>query len=199
MGPGGGTARVLWRAGGVFAAIAASLAFAAPASAHRRDHHRHFPVPKCGWVSGSVIHHEFGVGVRAKKGYWKTRIAPVLTCNAFERHPDLQEPGKPIVQVQFREMQRFRPSSRAVFVPHLGSCRRRSSCPRGHKAAWLLTDQSDYGTSTIHTSATLLAVEDGLNAIVIEVVNPFGALPVASEVKATEHLARELVPRFRWK
>ncbi len=192
MGPGGGSSRIVARVAGVLAVLGMTLAFAAPAAAHRR----HFPVPRCRWVSASMIDHSFGLQVNAEKGSWQTLIAPVLSCGFVEQQPQLQEAGEPIVLVQFREMQRFRPGSADVFVPHLGSCVKRMSCPRPHEPAWLYVEPDG---ATPYSSATVLAVQDGLNAIVIEVVNPFGPLPVSNETAAVEHLARELLPRFRWK
>lgn len=173
------------------AAAAASLVLAAPAGAHRR----HFPIPHCKWASGSLVSRTFGVQVNEKRGSWKTQIAPVLSCRYVETQTRLTATGKPIIRIEFREMQRFRPLPGSTYVRHLGSCRRHSSCPRGHKAAWILVEH--YGNS--YVSGVLLMVEDGLNQIDIEVSNPYGPLPVASETKAVERLARHLIRRFRWK
>lgn len=172
------------------AAGAASLIFAAPAGAHRR----HFPIPHCKWASRSLVSQTFGVQVNEKRGRWKTQIAPVLSCRYVETQTRLTAAGRPIVSIEFREMQRFHPLPGSTYVPHLGSCVRRSSCPRGHKAAWILVERS--GTTV---SGVLLMVEDGLNQIDIAVENPYGPLPVASETRAVKRLARHLIRRFRWK
>jgi hypothetical protein len=174
--------------------LVAALAFAAPASAH-------FPVPRCGWVKPSLIHRDFRVQVKAHKPYWVTKLSPVLHCDYSERQPSLQTPGAPIVRVQFREIQRFKLSSGMVPVKGLGSCRARVSCPAhgGHKAAWILTERVVSSLYPTFTSGVLLAVEDGLNMFSIQVSNPGGPLPVASEKAAAIRMARELIPRFRYK
>jgi hypothetical protein len=173
--------------------IAASLAFAAPASAH-------FPVPRCGWAKPSLIAQTFGVQVYARKGYWRTKLSPILHCNYVEQQPNFQEGGVPIVRLVFREIQRFKVSPGMVPVKALGSCRIRVSCPSGqHQAAWVFSEDS--ASSLLPTpfmSTVVLGVEDGLNMISIEVVNPFGPLPVANEQAAAIRLARRLVPRFRY-
>jgi hypothetical protein len=196
MGEGGGSSRISVRAAGVLVALGLTLALAAPAAAHARR----FPVPRCGWVTASMIDHSFGLQVNATKGAWKTLIAPVLSCSFVEQHARLQAAGDPIVLVQFREIQRFRPGEADVFVPHLGSCVKHFSCPRSHKPAWLYVHQAADGMlPTPFSDATVLAVQDGLDSIVIEVANPFGPVPVANESAAVEQLARKLLPRFRWK
>jgi hypothetical protein len=174
--------------------LVAALAFAAPASAH-------FPVPHCGWVKPSLIRHDFGVQVKARKPYWVTKLSPVLHCNYSERQPSLQMPGAPIVRVQFREIQRFQLAPGMVPVKGLGSCRARVSCPAhaGHKAAWILTQKAVTSFMPAFTSGVLLAVEDGLNMFSIQVSNPGGPLPVASERAAAIRLARRLIPRFRYR
>ncbi len=178
---------------GALAAVSASLACAAPASAH------HFPIPRCGWVSKARVQRTFGVQVKARKPYWRTSIAPVLHCNFMERQSSLQVPDKPIIRVQFRELQRLQPASGFVPVAHLGDCRRRVSCTGG-RSAWLYTQRASTSLSpTPFTAGVSLGVVAGLNSIVIQVDNPFGALPVSNEVAAAEHLARRLVRRFRWK
>lgn len=177
------------------ALLAAALTFAAQASAH-------FPVPRCGWVKPSLIHRTFGVQVRARKPYWVTKLSPVLHCNYSEQQPNLQVAGSPIVRIEFREIQRFKLAPGMVPVKGLGSCRRRVSCPAhsAHQAAWIFTSDS---VSSLHpiqfTSGVLLAVEDGLNMFSIEVRNPEGPLPVAREEAAAIRLARQLIPRFRYK
>jgi hypothetical protein len=178
---------------GALAAVSASLACAAPASAHR------FPIPSCGWVSKARVQNAFGVRVRARQPYWKTSIAPVLHCNFMERQSNLQVPGKPIIRVQFRELARLKPSAGFVPVAHLGVCRRRVSCTGGY-AAWLFTQQGrDQLSPTPFTAGVSLGVMAGLNSIVIQIENPFGPLPVSSEVAAAERVAKKLVRRFRWK
>jgi hypothetical protein len=176
------------------AAVFASLACVAPASAHG------FPIPSCGWVSKARVHNTFGVQVKARKPYWMTRIAPVLHCNYTETQSSLQQPGKPIVRVQFRELARLEPSAGFVPVAHLGSCRRRVSCTGGH-SAWLYRQQAanSLNPTSPFTAGVSLGVQTGLNSIVIQVVNPFGPLPVTNEVAAAEHLAKKLARRFRWK
>jgi hypothetical protein len=174
------------------AALAASLGAAAPASAR-------FPIPSCGWVSKARVQHTFGVQVRARKPFWMTHIAPVLHCNFLESQSSLQSPGKPIIRVEFRELQRLKPGSGFVPVKHLGDCRRRVSCAGGH-SAWLYTQPATNSLSlTPFTAGVSLGVAAGLNSIVIQLENPFGPLPVSNEVAAAEHLARRLVRRFRWK
>lgn len=174
-------------------ALSISLACAAPAGA------RGFPIPRCGWVSRAVVQHTFGVRVRARKPYWMTRFAPVLHCNFLETQSNLQLAGRPIVRVEFRELQRLRPQSGFVPVAHLGDCRQRVSCTGGH-AAWLYTQEASTSLSpTPFTASVSLGVQAGLNSIVIQVENPFGALPVSNEVAAAERLAKRLARRFRWK
>lgn len=178
---------------GALAAVSASLTCAAPASAQR------FPIPSCGWVSKARVQNAFGVRVRARKPYWKTSVAPVLHCNFMESQPNLQVPGKPIVRVELRELARLRPAAGFVPVAHLGDCRRGVSCTGGH-SAWLYTQQGqDQLSLTPFTAGVSLGVMAGLNSIVIQIENPFGPLPVSSEVTAAEHLARQLVRHFRWK
>jgi hypothetical protein len=177
---------------GALAALSASLGAAAPASAR-------FPIPSCAWVSKARVQHTFGVQVRARKPFWMTHIAPVLHCNFLESQSSLQLPGKPIISIQFRELQRLEPASGFVPVAHLGDCRRGVSCAGGH-SAWLYTQQATNSLSpTPFTAGVSLGVVAGLNSIVIELENPFGPLPVSNEVAAAEHLARRLVRRFRWK
>jgi hypothetical protein len=174
-------------------AVSASLLCAAPAGA------RGFPIPRCGWVSAARVQNTFGVQVRARKPYWMTSIAPVLHCNFLEAQPSVQLAGKPIVRVQFRELQRLKPASGFVPVEHLGNCRVRVSCTGGH-SAWLYTQESSGSLSpTPFTSIVSLGVVAGLNSIVIQVQNPFGPLPVSNEVAAAERLAKRLARRFRWK
>lgn len=178
---------------GALGAASLLLTGAAPASAHR------FPIPRCGWVSGAKVQHTFGVPVRARKPYWMTKVAPVLNCNFVERQPGLQVPGQPIVRVQFRELHRLQPQSGFVPVEHLGNCRRGVSCSHG-QSAWLYTQQAETTLSpTPFTASVSLGVEAGLNSIVIQVANPFGALSVSNEAAAAEHLAKKLARRFRWK
>ncbi|HWD84739.1 MAG TPA: hypothetical protein VG321_03235 [Solirubrobacteraceae bacterium] len=185
--------RRLFPALGALAAVSASLACAVPAGAHG------FPIPRCGWVSKARVQSTFGVHVKARKPYWMTKIAPVLHCNFMESQSNLQVPGKPIIRVQFRELQRLEPAAGFVPVAHLGDCRRRVSCTGGH-SAWLYTQQAGSSLSlTPFTAGVSLGVVTGLNSIVIQIENPFGPLPVSNEVTAAEHLARRLVRRFRWK
>ena len=171
------------------------LISAAPASAHR------FPVPRCGWARPSLIDKTFGLQVNASKPYWTTQIAPVLHCNYLEQQPSLQEVGEPIVSLEFREIQRFKVQPGMTPVKALGSCRVHISCPKGtRQAAWIyMVDSAGSSSSTAFTSGLLLEVEDGLNQITIEVENPFGPLPVSNEEDAAIHLAKKLVPRFRYK
>lgn len=175
--------------------LVASLAIAAPASAH-------FPVPRCGWVKPSLIQQDFGLQVKAKKAYWMTKLSPVLHCNYLERQMNLQAPGAPIVRIEFREIQRFKLAPGMVPVKGLGSCRKRVSCPThgGHQAAWIFTQIS---ASSLYpqpyTSQVLLAVETGLNMFSIQITNPGGPLAVPNEEAAAIHLARRLVKRFRYK
>jgi hypothetical protein len=161
---------------------------------------RSFPVPRCSWVSSSKIQSTFGVNVRAGKGVWVTRIAPVLTCPYFERSPKLQLGNLPIALVQYRELQRFTTKG---FTPvkGLGSCVERSSCPQPHRPAWIKviksrTDPAPYGIP--YVAGVELRVEDGLNAIVIVVANPDGPLPVRDEIAQAKKLARALLSRFHW-
>lgn len=174
--------------------LACSLAFAAPAGAHL--------VPSCGWVKPSLVKQTFGLTVRAKKARWSTKIAPVLDCNYTERQPSLQLSGDPIVRVEFREVQRIKPSPVMEPVKGLGSCRMHVSCPRGggHQAAWIYTRIS---SSTLrpapYTSGVILEVQTGLNMFAIEVNNPAGPLAVTSERAAVIRLARRLAKRFRYK
>jgi hypothetical protein len=176
-----------------FVALSISLACAAPAGA------RGFPIPRCGWVSRALVQHTFGVRVTARKPDWLTRLAPVLRCNFLEQQSSLQLGGRPIVRVEFRELQRLRPQSGFLPVAHLGDCRRRVSCAGGH-SAWLYTQQASTSLSPNPFTASIsLGVQAGLNSIVIQVENPFGALPVRNEVLAAERLAGRLVRRFRWK
>ena len=179
---------------GALAAVSASLACVAPASAHR------FPIPSCGWVSKARVHDTFGVRVKARKPYWMTKIAPVLNCNFTEAQSSLQQPGKPIVRVEFRELARLQPEAGFVPVAHLGSCRRGVSCTGGH-SAWLYSRQAanSLAPTSPFTEGVSLGVETGLNSIVIQVINAFGPLPVTNEVAAAEHLGKQLARRFRWK
>ncbi len=177
------------------AAAAMSLVFVGPASA------RHFPSPRCGWVKPSLIDRTFGLHVKAKKPHWTVKIAPILHCNYVERQSNLQVAGKPIVRIEFREVQRVKLAPGFLPVKGLGSCRVRVSCPAGHRqAAWIYTGYSATSASlTPFTSGVALSVEDGLNMLSIEVLNPFGPLPVQSERAAAIHLAKKLLPRFRYK
>lgn len=178
---------------GAVVALSISLACAAPAGA------RGFPIPRCGWVSRALVQHTFGVRLKDRKPYWTTRFAPVLHCNFVERHSNLQLGGRPIVRIEFRELQRLRPQSGFVPVAHLGDCRRRVSCAGGH-SAWLYTQEASTSLSpTPFTASVSLGVQAGLNSIAIQVENPFGALPVRNEVAAAERLAKRLARRFRWK
>lgn len=174
--------------------LGATLAFAAPASAH-------FPVPRCGWVKPSLIHRTFGLHVKAHKPYWVTKLSPVLHCNFSERQSNLQTAGSPIVRIEFREIQRFQLAPGMVPVRGLGSCHKRVSCPSrsGNQAAWILTQNAVTSLTPQFTSGVLLAVQDGLNMFSIQVSNPYGPLPVAGEKAAAIRLARRLIPRFRYK
>ena len=164
-----------------------------------------FPVPTCGWVSTGQIKTFFGVRVRALNGVWRTSFAPVLTCRYLERRPKLQFGNVPIVAVQYRELQRFNPGPQAKPVKRLGSCVEHSSCPKPHQPAWIITQQGTTGPKPNapyglpYVSGVTLGVEDGLNALVIQVANPDGPLPVKNEVAQVEALARKLLPKFRWK
>ncbi|HET9719347.1 MAG TPA: hypothetical protein VFP55_04645 [Solirubrobacteraceae bacterium] len=174
-------------------ALSTALVSAAPAGA------RGFPIPRCGWVSRATVQRTFGVPVRARKPYWMTRFAPVLHCNFIERQSNLQLGGRPIVRVEFRELQRLEPQPGFVPVAHLGDCRRGVSCTGGH-SAWLYTQEASTSLSpTPFTASVSLGVQAGLNSIVLQVENPFGALPVRNEVAAAERLAKRLARRFRWK
>lgn len=184
------------RVAAVLSAVVLMLVFAGSASARRR----HTPVPRCSWVSSTLVQRTFNLAVRARKPAWATQIAPVLTCGFNETQPNLQIAGQPIVTVQFRELQRFKVSKALTFVPHLGSCVMRSSCPVPHKPAWVYIQQtSGSGSFGPYVDALQLRVEDGLNTIVITVQSPYGSLPVTNELAAAEQLARKLLPRFRFR
>lgn len=185
-----------WRVLASVSALVVALGCAAPAGAARR----HFPVPSCGWAKKAGIGKTFGLDIRALKGQWTTQIAPVLTCGFVEVHPNFQAPGAPIITIQFRELQRFQTKG-FTYVRGLGSCVEHSSCPRPHKAAWQVVDQvnSSPNYSFPFVAGVQLRVEDGLNAMVVQVTNPDGPLGISDEVGAAKALARRLLPRFYWK
>lgn len=203
MGPGRQVAaqiaprRHLRRVALAVAAIAVMLSLAGPAGAHR--HHR--PVPSCGWARASLIARTLGINVGAAKSHWRVNIAPVLTCSYYEVTPSLAPIGEPILTIAYAEVQRFKVPSTFTFVPHLGSCVERSSCPRPHKAGWLYTQSTNTNSafSNPYTSIMQLRVEDGLNALAMQVFTPNGPLPVPSERAAVLKLARKLLPRFYWR
>ena len=179
---------------GAVLALALSLASAAGA--------RGFPSPSCGWAKPSLVDRTFGLTVNARKPRWQVSIAPVLNCSYVERQPRLQFPGQPIVSIQFREVQRLKLTPGFLPVKGLGSCRVRVSCPIGqHQAAWIYASDTAFSGSPtgVFTSGVLLSVEDGVNLLNLEVLNPNGALPVAHEQSAVIGLARKLLPRFRYK
>lgn len=162
-----------------------------------------FPVPSCGWVAAAQISRTVGEPVRALKPVWTTDIAPVLTCQYRERVPKLQLRGGDLVEVEFREQQLIKPPTGAVSVPGLGSCVAGHTCPKAGHPAWLfeLAGRGIVGASPYAVKFTQLAaleVEDGFNQLTIVVQNPQGPLPVTSEVRALEQLARQLLPRFYW-
>jgi len=191
-----GTGSLSTRVATAIATLGLGLALAAPAGAARR----HFPVPSCGWAKKAGVGKTLGLDLRALKGHWSTDIAPVLTCQLVEVHPSLQAPGAPIVTIQFRELQRFGTKG-LTYVPRLGSCVEHSSCPQPHKAAWQVVAQSPSSQNFAFpfVAGVQLRVEDGLNAVVIQVDNPEGPLAVSDEVGAVQRLARHLLPRFYWK
>jgi hypothetical protein len=179
------------------AAVVALLAMAAPAGAHRR----HRPAPRCGWASASLINRTLGINVRPAKAHWRVNIAPVLTCSSYEVEPTLAPIGEPIVTIAFAEVQRFRVPSTFSFVPHLGSCIEHSSCPRPHKPAWLYVQRTTTNSEFTNPFPAIeqLRVEDGVNALAIQMFTPNGPPAVASETAAVLKLARKLLPRFYWR
>jgi hypothetical protein len=224
--------RKLSRLAGTMAAGLCLMLSLAPASMAAT---KRFPVPSCKWVPTSLLHSTLGLQVRAVAPVWSTSIAPVLTCGYVERQPALQFGNVNIITVQFRELQRFKVTQGATAVHGLGSCIKRSSCPKPHSPAWLIethsvganppdsgTGDSGAGSSTnsgseqtpatgsgsaagaasppvTFISGLSLAVEDGLNALSIQVANPDGPVPVADETAQVEKLARVLLPHFLWR
>lgn len=165
-------------------------------------HHRGFPIPSCRWAGPAAVSGALGVRVRALAPAWSTQRAPILRCRFVETKVHLQVRGRPIVSIEFRELQRFHLDASYRFVRGLGRCVARSSCPKPRRPAWLHVSQSiSAGTpyAMRFGSGLTLGVEDGLNSIVIQIQNPRGPLPIASEVGAAERLARSLLHRFFWR
>ncbi len=175
----------------------ASLAAAGAASAAAQS----FPVPSCGWASSSLLSRTFADPVGAGKPTWSTFAAPVLTCGYFERRPKLQIGNDPIVLLQYAELQRYRPRSGSTYVKGLGECLSSDTCPAPGRPAWLYVQQSLSAagpSGTQYISGVDLRVQDGLNAIELQVDNSEGPLTVPSEVAQVESLARLLLPKFYW-
>lgn len=173
---------------------------------------RRFPVPNCGWVPDSLIWNTFHAAVRAQAPVWSTHIAPVLTCGFAEPQPMYAPSNVPLVTIQFRELQTYKPPANWTFVRGLGSCVEGSSCPAPHRAAYIRMVKVQEGGQpspfagssppppmTSYVAGVGLKVEDGLNTITVLVQNPYGALPVKNEVATVEKLARKLLPRFYWR
>jgi hypothetical protein len=161
-----------------------------------------FPVPSCAWAPARAVGKALGIRVRALPPVWSTHIAPILRCRFVETKPNLQANGQPIVSIEFRELQRFHVNSTDTFVRGLGTCVARSSCPRPGRPAWLRVSQGISApdpTSVPFDWGLLLGVEDGLNAIVVQIQNPNGPLPISGEPTAAEKLVRSLLPRFFWR
>lgn len=176
---------------------------------------RPFPTPACGWVTATSVGRAIGEPVKSFGSRWSDVHAPILTCAYEELVPNLQLGYVPIVQIQYAENQFYKLAAGSVPVPGLGSCVRRSSCPRSGEAAWTLSttrtlsvvgSPTTNGTPTNPASpqierfvgAQALFAQDGLNAVAIAVSTPNGPLQVRNETAALVHLIRGVLARFYW-
>jgi hypothetical protein len=203
----GGEVRAAGAGGPVRAAVCLALLvlvliFALGAIGAARATASSFPIPSCQWTPSATIGKTFEDPVRAAKPVWVTVFAPILSCGYIERQPKLQFGTDPIVIVSYAEDQRFSPLHGSTFVRGLGSCLSGDACPRPHEPAWLYVKQDPAATGPYglqFVSGVDLRVQDAVNAIEITVDNPDGPLGVVSEVGQAERLARELLPKFRWR
>lgn len=161
-----------------------------------------FPKPNCGWASAARVSQAIADPVRGLSPVWSERFAPILTCRYVERQARAQVAGEPIVGVEFLENQDF--STRGLTpVAHLGSCDPHAQCPGPGEPAWRLvrngdTTGSGVGGASGSPSYVQYRVQDDLDAIIVTVDNPAGALRVSNESAAVERLVRSLLGRFRW-
>jgi hypothetical protein len=101
-----------------------------------------------------------------------------------------------VLSIQYREAQRFSTHGFRA-VGGLGSCTLIRTCPAPGRPAWERVLRSTGPRGRTYISSTQLRVEDGINAIVLTLINPDPPRPAPSEPELARRLVQLLLPRFR--